>query len=90
MTALSQAEPRKTRRAPTRSASAEKATSATAYPSWKPVEIDPAAVADISHCVRSTGSTAAYVMNTDVMQVRAMQTASSQPSSLMEDRRRPR
>jgi hypothetical protein len=52
--------------------------------------MDPAAVADISHCVRSIGSTAAYVMNTDVMQVRATHTASSQPSSLTEDRRRPR
>jgi len=44
--------------------------------------MDPAAGADIPHWVLSTGKTAAYVMNTDVMQVRATQTASSQPSSL--------
>jgi len=71
----------KTRRAPTRSAIAEHAPRATVQPSWKPVEMEPAAVADMSHRVRSTGGTAAYVMNTDVMQVRARQTARSQPSS---------
>jgi hypothetical protein len=58
-TALSHADPRKTRRAPIRSASAEKATSETAYPSWKPVEMEPAAVPDMPHSVRSTGNAAA-------------------------------
>ena len=55
-----------------------------------PFEMDPAAVADMPHCVRSTGTTAAYVMNTEVMPVRATHTARSQASIFTKDRTRAR
>jgi len=50
---------RKTRLAPNRSANSEKITRETAYAIRNPLEIEPAATADISHSLCSTGRTAA-------------------------------
>jgi hypothetical protein len=55
---------RKMRFAPIRSANSEKITREKAKPMWNPLEIDPAAAADIPHSLCSTGRTAAYVIKT--------------------------